>query len=213
MKQYEVTFIVDPVLSGDEIKSTASQYENMLKDEGCKIVNRDDMGLKQLAYPINKRNSGVYFCVEFQTENGALIPKLELALYRDERVMRYLSVKLDKYGVKYNDDKRNGLIGKVKKKEKSKKSQSISDDLTRIEGITPKVAGALANAGVNSFEKLGAADSKSISEVLEKADPDLALLNPSNWIVDAKNMAEAKRTGKKPAPSVSKSKPTSSEEE
>ncbi|HPK09231.1 MAG TPA: 30S ribosomal protein S6 [Saprospiraceae bacterium] len=190
MKQYEVTFIVDPVLSGDEIKATANMYEDLLKNEGCTIVHKDEMGLKQLAYPLNKRNSGVYYCIEFKSEEGKIIPKLELSLYRDERILRFLSLRLDKHGIKYNEDKRNGLIGKVKKKEKPKRTSSISDDLTKIEGITSKVAGALANAGVNSFSKLGAADAKSITEVLEKADPDLALLDPSNWIVAAKQMSE-----------------------
>jgi len=118
MRQYEVTFIVDPVLSGDEIKSTAKTYEDMLKTEGAVIVHNNDMGLRQLAYPINKRSSGVYFCTEFQVENGSMISKLELALRRDERIMRFLTVKLDKYGVKYNEDKRNGLIGKVQNPEK-----------------------------------------------------------------------------------------------
>ncbi len=118
MRQYEVTFIVDPVLSGDEIKSTAKTYEDMLKTEGAVIVDINDMGLRQLAYPLNKRSSGVYFCTEFQVENGSMISKLELALRRDERIMRFLTVKLDKYGVKYNEDKRNGLIGKVQKPEK-----------------------------------------------------------------------------------------------
>ena len=129
MRQYEVTFIVDPVLSGDEIKSTAKTYEDMLKTEGANIVNIDDMGLRQLAYPISKRSSGVYYSTEFQVENGSMITKLELALRRDERIMRFLTVKLDKYGIKYNEDKRNGLIGKVQKPEKkgSKKDSRKSE--------------------------------------------------------------------------------------
>ncbi|CAN0260665.1 unnamed protein product [Discosporangium mesarthrocarpum] len=118
MKNYEVTFIVDPVLSGDEIKATAQTYVDQIKKEGFEIIHVDEMGLRTLAYPINRRNSGVYFTVEFQGPNGELIDKLELALRRDERIMRFLCIKLDKYGVKYNEDKRNGLIGKVKKKEK-----------------------------------------------------------------------------------------------
>lgn len=112
MRNYEVTFIVDPVLSSTEIDSTASSYQDHLKKQGCSIVNSDAMGLRQLAYPINKRTSGVYFCIEFQAESHDIIERLELALRRDERIMRFLTVKLDKYGVKYNDDKRNGLIGK-----------------------------------------------------------------------------------------------------
>ncbi len=115
MRNYEVTFIVDPVLSGDEIKATAQNYVEHLEKEGCKIVHFDEMGLLQLAYPINRRTSGIYYCVEFEVETGALIDNLELAFRRDERIMRFLTVSLDKYGVKYNDDKRSGKIGKAKK--------------------------------------------------------------------------------------------------
>lgn len=118
MKSYEITFIVDPVLSGDEIKATAQTYVDQLKEVGATIVHVDEMGLRQLAYPINKRSSGVYYTVEFTIEDGSPIDKLELALRRDERIMRFLTVRLDKYGVKYNEDKRKGLIGKVKKKSK-----------------------------------------------------------------------------------------------
>ena len=121
MKNYEVTFIVDPVLSGDEIKATAQTYMEHLQSEGCSIVYKDEMGLRQLAYPINKRTSGVYYSIEFTNTTGEIIPKLELALRRDERIMRFLTVKLDKYGVKYNEDKRNGLIGKRKNDEEESK--------------------------------------------------------------------------------------------
>ena len=120
MRQYEVTFIIDPVLSSDEISSTAKTYEDLLKESSSEIVHVDEMGLRQLAYPINKRTSGVYYCIEFKAENYEIIERMELALRRDERIMRFLTVSLDKYGVKYNDDKRKGLIGKSKKAELSK---------------------------------------------------------------------------------------------
>jgi len=119
---FEVTFIVDPVLSGDEIKQTAKTYQDMLVQEGGKIEHVEEMGLKQLAYTISKRSSGIYYCIEFSVPDGSMIPRVELALRRDERIMRFLTVRLDKYGVKYNEDKRKGLIGKiVKKKDKDDK--------------------------------------------------------------------------------------------
>lgn len=123
MLNYEVTFIVDPVLSGDEIKSTAQTYADMLTQNACTITHTDEMGLRQLAYPINKKYSGVYYCIEFQSEKGDVISKVELALRRDERIMRFLTVRLDKYGVKYNQDKRDGKIGKAKKIEKKSNNQ------------------------------------------------------------------------------------------
>jgi small subunit ribosomal protein S6 len=112
MRHYEVNFIVDPVLSGDEVKSTAQTYKDMLTKEGAKIVHVDEMGLRQLAYPINKRSTGVYYSVEFAMETTDFVSRMELALKRDERIMRFLTVVLDKFAVKYNEDKRNGKIGK-----------------------------------------------------------------------------------------------------
>ncbi len=116
MRQYEVTFIVDSVLSSDEIEATSKVYQDMLVAEGAKIVHTDEMGLRQLAYPIKNRTTGIYYCFEYQVETGDLISKIDLAMRRDERIMRSLVIKLDKYGIQYNEDKRAGKIGKVKKK-------------------------------------------------------------------------------------------------
>jgi len=117
MRHYEVTFIVDPVLSGDEVKSAAEHIQKELKGFGATVVAVDELGLKQLAYQINKRSSGVYFCIEFSCEGADWLGKFELNMKRDERLLRFLTVKLDKYGIKYNDDKRNGRIGGKKKHE------------------------------------------------------------------------------------------------
>ena len=118
MRHYETTFIIEPVLSGEEIDKAANSYVDLLINEGSQIGHVTRLGLRQLAYPINKRSTGIYFSIEFTNETGEAIDKLELAFRRDERIMRFLTVKLDKFGVKFNEDKRNGLIGKVKPKPK-----------------------------------------------------------------------------------------------
>ncbi|MEL6124090.1 MAG: 30S ribosomal protein S6 [Bacteroidota bacterium] len=147
MRQYEVTFIVDPVLSGDEIKATAKTYQDMLSTGDNKVVHVDEIGLRQLAYPIKKRSSGIYYVVEFQTQEGDIIPRLELALRRDERIIRFLCVKLDKYGVKYNEDKRNGLIGKVERKVKKDRK-----DNNRRQSRSPRPSSASTNSASTTTE-------------------------------------------------------------
>lgn len=137
MRNYEVTFIVDPVLSTEEIKATAQTYVEHLESSGCKIVAVEDTGLRQLAYPIKKRNSGIYYTIEFKAETGAMIVRFELALRRDERIMRFLTTALDKYGVKYNEDKRNGLIGKARKQD-DKKSDAPRAETQRSEAPKPE---------------------------------------------------------------------------
>lgn len=152
MRNYETTFIVDPVLSGDEIKATAQTYIERLQNEGCEIVFVDEMGLRTLAYPINKRNSGVYYSIEFATDGGTFIDDYELALRRDERIMRFLTIKLDKYGVKYNLDKREGRIGKAKKKkqEKPAKQERRAHEVSRKKGPSPKVNSGSGRGNVPS---------------------------------------------------------------
>lgn len=173
MKQYEVTFIVDPVLSGDEIKATAQAYVDMLQQEGATIVHVDEMGLKQLAYPINKRLSGVYFCVEFQTESGLVIDKTELALRRDERIMRFLTVALDKYGVKFNEDRRSGLIGKKKKKENKEETSASPAPAKVAEAPAPakvvEVAAPVAAPVVEAVAPIAAPVVEAAAPIVEAA--------------------------------------------
>ena len=132
MRHYEVTFIVDPVLSGDEVKAAAEHIQKELTGFGATIIAVDEMGLRQLAYPINKRSSGVYYSIEFGCEAADWLGKFELNMKRNERLLRFLTVKLDKYGVKYNDDKRNGRIGSKKKKQPEAAPAAVVEELVPI---------------------------------------------------------------------------------
>lgn len=114
MRQYETTFVIDPTLPGDEAKQVAKMYLDHLKNSGCEIVHVTEWGIRPLAYPIKKRSTGVYYIVEYKAQSYEAIGKMEISFRRDEYILRFLTVKLDKYGIKYNDDKRNGLIGKKK---------------------------------------------------------------------------------------------------
>lgn len=122
MRQYETTFIINPTLSGDEIKQTAQMYVDFLKEEGAEIIHLEEMGVLQLAYPIKKRSSGAYFWLEYNSPSGAIIDKMELAFRRDDNVLRYLTIKADKHRTQYNVDKRAGKF--EKKAESDEKSET-----------------------------------------------------------------------------------------
>ena len=134
MRNYEVTFIVDPVQDGRDIKAIAQRYVDDLQNAGCKIVHVNEMGLRQLAYAINKRTSGIYYCIEFEAQDGSVIAPMELNMRRDESIMRFLTVALDKFGVKYNQDKRDGKIGVAKKPVKKVKKEGSKDKGGRNKG-------------------------------------------------------------------------------
>ena len=100
MNQYETVFILTPVLSDAQMKEAVEKFKGILTAEGAEIVNEENWGLKKLAYPIEKKTTGFYQLLEFKAE-PAVVEKLELNFRRDERVIRYITVKLDKYAAEY----------------------------------------------------------------------------------------------------------------
>ena len=106
VNQYETVFIVTPVLSEEQMKETVEKYTSLLKENGAEIVYENNWGMKKLAYPLRKKTTGFYYLIEFKAE-GSLINTLEIAYKRDERLLRFLTVKLDKHAVAYNEKKRN----------------------------------------------------------------------------------------------------------
>ena len=111
VRQYETVFIMTPVLSDDQVKETVKKYQTLLTDQGAEIVYENNWGLRKLAYPIQKKSTGFYYLIEFKAE-GELIAKLELAYKRDEKLLRFLTVSLDKHAIAYNEKKRSGGMRK-----------------------------------------------------------------------------------------------------
>jgi small subunit ribosomal protein S6 len=105
MNQYETVFILNPVLSETQIKETVKKYEDFLISKGAKMVSKENWGLKKLAYAIQHKKSGFYHLFEFTTTGGG-INDLEVEFRRDERVMRYLTVALDKHAVSWAERRR-----------------------------------------------------------------------------------------------------------
>ncbi len=117
MNQYETVFILTPVLSEEQMKEAVKKYQKFLKDNGAEIILEDNWGLRKLAYPIKKRTTGFYYIFEYKTE-GSLISKLEVEFKRDERILRFLTVLLDKHAIAYNEKKRQ------KAKEEKQKTEA-----------------------------------------------------------------------------------------
>lgn len=125
LNNYETTFVMTPVLSEEDVKRTISGYIDFLKKNDAEIVNEEYWGLKQLAYPIAKKTTGIYHHLEFRAK-GEVIDRLELMFRRDEdNVLRFLTIKLDKYAVQYNENRRKGLAGKNRK---DKNSNPVKED-------------------------------------------------------------------------------------
>ena len=110
MNQYETVFILTPVLSDEQMKETAAKFKKVLTDKGAEILSEEAWGLKKMAYAIQKKSTGFYCLIEFKAE-PEVIKTLETAYRREEKVIRFQTVKLDKYAVEYAE-KRRAKLGK-----------------------------------------------------------------------------------------------------
>lgn len=117
LKQYETVFILTPVLSQEQLNEAVEKFKKILTAQGgSEIVYENNWGLRKLAYPIQKKNTGFYYLIEFKAP-GEIVNKLELEYKRDERVLRFLTVSLDKHSIAYNEKKRRNA--ELKKQEEA----------------------------------------------------------------------------------------------
>ena len=106
MNQYETVFILTPVLSEVQMKEAVEKFKGILTANGAEVINEENWGLKKLAYAIDKKSTGFYQLVEFKAE-PSVVDKLETGFRRDERVLRFLTVKLDKFAAEYAAKRRS----------------------------------------------------------------------------------------------------------
>jgi len=108
-KQYETVIILTPVLSEQQMKDAVAGYRGLITENGGEIIHEENWGLTKLAYPIDKKGTGFYHLFEF-TAGPDFVKTWELAFRRDERIMRYLTLSLDKWAIEFNLRKRSGEI-------------------------------------------------------------------------------------------------------
>lgn len=117
MRDYEVVFISTPVLSNEAYKKTVKKYVDFITENG-EVTHQEDWGLRQLAYPIEKKTTGFYTLLQFKLEQEQ-VKKLEIEFKRDENIMRYLTVKLEKYAFDYAETRRNKNSNKSEKQKEA----------------------------------------------------------------------------------------------
>ncbi len=112
---YESVIILTPVLSEKMLQDAVDSYKKLITENGGELIHEENWGLTKMAYPIQKKTTGFYQIFEFAAEPDTdIVDKLELSYRRDEQVLRYLTIKLDKHAVIYNERRRKGEFNKPK---------------------------------------------------------------------------------------------------
>ncbi len=93
-RTYEVMYIVDPETDGDKIAKLNDAVGKLIEKEGGEVVRMDDIGMKNLAYPIQKKKEGHYVLFEING-SGQEIAELERRMRVNDMIMRYITVRVD----------------------------------------------------------------------------------------------------------------------
>lgn len=113
MSNYELMVIFTPVLSEEDYKAVQKKFVDFVKDNGGELMHENPWGLRSLAYPIQKKTTGMYLVLEYKAPSD-FNEKLKIQLNRDENVLRYMFNKLDKHAVTYNTRKRGVMEAEPK---------------------------------------------------------------------------------------------------
>lgn len=112
MNTYETVFILNPVLSDDQVKETVQKVTSFIKKNKGEITHEESWGLKKLKYIIQKKKTGFYYLMEFKA-TGNIIADFEVELKREERIIRWQTVKLDRFALEYAEKRKKKLTKKT----------------------------------------------------------------------------------------------------
>ena len=91
---YELTYIVNSVISDEQVKDMVTRVTAYVKENGGDIIEVDEWGARRLAFPIQKKRNGYYVNMYFQAP-GEMIPRLERVMEIDDNILRYLTLRMD----------------------------------------------------------------------------------------------------------------------
>lgn len=93
-RQYEVVFIVDPGADDDEVNRLTENHKQIVTDQGGVITKSESWGKRQLAYEILHKTEGTFVLMEIEG-SGSEIAELERRMRVNDRIIRYLTVRVD----------------------------------------------------------------------------------------------------------------------
>ena len=120
-RTYEVMYIIDPDAAADKVENLNEAVGKLIEKEGGTVVRMDDIGRRELAYQINKKNDGHYVLFEIQG-SGQEIAELERRMRVNDLIMRYITVRVDE------DRKKADKIREKREKRNERRAQFRQTD-------------------------------------------------------------------------------------
>jgi small subunit ribosomal protein S6 len=116
MRRYETIYIVNPNLEADSLREVVTKFSDLTKKLKGYIVKVNEWGKRKLAYEVKRFDKGHYVVLDF-CGLPEIVKELERNLKLDDRVLKYLTVKIDE------DVDPEDLVGKEQEKEDKKEDK------------------------------------------------------------------------------------------
>jgi len=97
-RHYELVFVVSPAIDAERIEATATRINQLIQEEGGKLLSNDNWGMRRLAYPIQDFKEGTYYFSEFELDSSR-VPKINSTLQASQDILRHLVVRIDKKAI------------------------------------------------------------------------------------------------------------------
>lgn len=153
LKNYETVFILSPVLSENQLKDAIGEYKKTIKNNGADIIHEENWGMKKLAYPIQHKSTGFYQLFQYKAP-PEIVSTLAIEFRRDDKILRFQTVSLDKYALEFNEKRKKGLLKSQKEAAEKKESDK-----------TPKETGQAKPEG-----KKKPVPAKEVKKTVEKSE-------------------------------------------
>jgi small subunit ribosomal protein S6 len=135
---YEVMYIIDSDTPEDDVTRLNDNIQQIITDQGGTITKNESMGRRQLAYPINRKNEGIYQLFEVEG-SGSEIAELERRMRVNDQVIRYITVRVD-------EDRRRAEKFKTKRAKKASKRPFTTPASQRGGSSSSNISSAVAGS-------------------------------------------------------------------
>ena len=209
---YEIGFLINPDFSQQEAEEKLSDMVKILEKKGASVLSEGEVVDIELAYEIKTKigpsnvsfNEAYFTWVKFESDTSLIEEiKKEVDLLKKD-YFRYLITKtiaddeltdLYRKNIKDEDEEQENEDEENKEEidniaEEEKQENSNTDDLTKIEGIGPKIAEVLAESEIKTFKDLAESDVERIKEIL--SENSLSMHNPETWPKQSQLAVEGK---------------------
>ena len=163
MRHYETTYILRPNLGEDQFNEVIERTNAIITNDGGSVINLDRKGMKRLAYEIKKEAQGYYVYVNYAAP-GTTVDEMERIFRIDDRLLRFLTIKLSDSIDQSSIDKEKERIAAQAAKKETDSAEEVSEEAKKEPAGAEEVSAEAKEEPAEALEKSEEAEKETTEE-------------------------------------------------